>query len=290
MKYRRLLPLLIGVLLLLSAVPVAGAKTVSHTVFNTHHTVHIPRNSGGNCSGGGCWAAQVWPGTVYGASTKEYVTKDHGTYTCNGACLTERDILLNDGCTNFPNCTNVNHAWAGYLWCEDGSSAGSCMSNYSLNNDTLYFTWGYNGTEYIEAVPSGDINNYVLFQVSYYTSSGGGMMWIIDGPAGYFCDGTLSGGHCIWPGAQQSYPDIELITQNSNIFTGALANTALRIDNKWQCYSGCTGGWFYQTSDGSVNRGDNPPWTGWVINNKPSQSSTGGELYDCGIVASSNPC
>jgi hypothetical protein len=228
---------------------------------------------------------------VYGASASLFVTKQHGTASCTtGPCWVERSILLGDGTTGDPGGGGHHFAHVGYGWCENGTQSGLCSDlPVTITPNVLYYAYGYDFNESFVQVPSGDIDNYVSMQVSHYVSNGGGMMYIIHGPSGYTCDGTLSP-VCKDAGAQQTYPHIQLKTEATGAFTGSYANTALRLNNKWQCVNGCTGGWFYQTNDGTVTRGDNPPWTGWVAGNKPSQSSTGGELYDCVIVATNNPC
>lgn len=284
-RTRYVLPLLIGLVLVLS-----GAKTAAHARTITPHSpvVHtIQNNSGGNCNGTGtaCYVDLDWSGNAHGAATNLYVSNYSGTYTCSTAtCWFERDVVVYDG-------ANGNQVWAGYGWCEEGTS-GHCSSDIGVNPNTLYYVWGWTGpnTEYFSQVPSGDINNYVAFQLNYYTSGTGGMMVWINGPSGYTCQGTNTV-HCYVSGYQETFPDIRLQAEAGGNFTGAPANTTLDTHNKYQNPN--DGTWHYQFTDGSIishGLGDNPPWSGWVANNAPSQSTTGGELYSCAIVASSNPC
>lgn len=255
---------------------------------STRHQV-ISLNSGGNCSNA-CWSDQDWSGTVYGASANFEVSMVHGIYNCqqNNPCWIERDLFLDDGTTGNVGLSGNPHSHIGFAYCIE-SHTGDCSAITTFPANTLYYTWGYGLNEYFIQVPINDIGAMVTFQASYYTSAGGGMMFIIHGPSGYSCDGTLTP-QCIGSGYQTTYPHIQIKTESQGVWTGNPGSTINVTNNKWQCVNGCTGGWFYQTNDGSVTRSDNPPWVGWVSGQDPVHSSTGGEAYTCSIVASSNPC
>lgn len=250
---------------------------------------HLPLNSGGNCSNV-CYADQDWTGTVFGVSATMEVSKVNGVHNCQSAnpCLVERNLWLDDGTTGNVGLSGNPNVHVGYLYCLENTS-GDCQTYTTFPANTLYYEWGYGATEHFIQVPTNDIGASVSFQASYYTSGGGGMMFIIHGPSGYSCDGTLSP-QCIGPGYQTTFPHIQIKSQVQGGFTGNPGSTINVTNNKWQCVNGCTGGWFYQTNDGSITRGDNPPWIGWVSGQKPSQSTTGGKAYTCDIVAASNPC
>ncbi len=212
-----------------------------------------------------------WGGTVHGGRS---------TFTISNPSIGSGEYYEREISSN-----NDVSGWTGYAGIEN--SKLSCSGSPGL----FYFFYAYldasHHTLKCYAVAGGDVNGQATFQVSYFTSNGGGMLFNLTG--------TPTGDNHSWfdSGASQTFSSITMLETITSSGTGHVVWGSAWDDNQYQ--SNATGAWVYQPQPSSGQcpghsgcpTAQNPPQMYWQV--YPGNSGTGGELWSC-VYSSGTTC